>query len=100
MALAGIVFKCFAVGRFEVASALAYLFQGWVVVFAVRPLIHAIGWYGMLWLGAGGVAYTLGIVFFALDGRRYFHALWHVFVLVGSFAHYFAILYYVLPPRA
>ena len=99
LALAGVVFKCFAVDRFAVASALVYLFQGWFVVFAARPLLHAIGWHGMMWLGAGGLAYTLGIVFFALDRLRYFHAVWHVFVLAGSVAHYFAILYYVLPPR-
>jgi hemolysin III len=99
LALAGVVFKCFAVDRFAVASALVYLFQGWFIVFAARPLLRAIGWHGMLWLGAGGVAYTLGIVFFALDRRRYFHATWHIFVLAGSVAHYFAILFYVVPTR-
>jgi hemolysin III len=99
LAVAGVIFKCFAVDRFAVASALVYLFQGWFVVFAVRPLLHAIGWHGMMWLGAGGLAYTLGVIFFAFDRLRYFHAVWHVFVLAGSVAHYFAILYYVLPPR-
>jgi hemolysin III len=99
LAVAGVVFKSFAVDRFEVASALVYLFQGWFVVFAARPLLHAIGWHGIAWLGAGGLAYTLGIVFFAFDRLRYFHAAWHVFVLAGSIAHYVAILFYVLPPR-
>jgi len=99
LAIAGVIFKSFAVGRFEVASALVYLFQGWFVVFAVSPLYHAIGWHGMFWLGMGGLAYTFGIVFFALDRLRYFHALWHVFVLAGSVAHYIAILFYVLPQR-
>jgi hemolysin III len=99
LAVAGVVFKCFAVDRFQVASALVYLFQGWFVVFAARPLIHAIGWHGIAWMGAGGLAYTLGIVFFALDRLRYFHATWHLFVLAGSVAHYFAILFYVIPPR-
>jgi hemolysin III len=99
LALAGVVFKCFAVDRFALASALVYLFQGWFVVFAARPLLQAIGWHGMMWLGAGGLAYTLGIVFFALDRLRYFHALWHLFVLAGSVAHYFAILFYVVQLR-
>jgi hemolysin III len=99
LAVAGVIFKCFAVDRFEVASALVYLFQGWFVVVAAVPLIHAIGWRGLSWLGAGGVAYTLGIVFFALDRLRYFHAAWHLFVLAGSVAHYFAILFYVVPAR-
>ena len=100
LALAGVIFKSLAVGRFAVASALVYLFQGWFVVFAAKPLVHAITWHGTLWLAAGGVAYTLGIVFFAMDRRRYFHAAWHLFVLAGSAAHYFAILFYVVPPRA
>ena len=100
LAIAGVVFKSFAVARFAVASAAVYLFQGWFIVIAARPLLHAIGWHGMIWLGAGGLAYMLGIVFFALDRLRYFHAAWHVFVLAGSVAHYFAILFYVVPPRS
>ena len=99
LAIAGVIVKSFAVGRFPVASALVYLFQGWFAVFAINPLFHAIGWYGMFWLGMGGLAYTFGIIFFALDRLRYFHALWHVFVLAGSVAHYIAILFYVLPSR-
>ena len=99
LAVAGVIFKCFAVDRFEVASALVYLAQGWVAVVAVVPLVHTIGWHGLMWMGAGGIAYTLGIVFFAFDRLRYFHALWHLFVLAGSVAHYFAILFYVVPAR-
>jgi hemolysin III len=98
-AVAGVIFKSVAVERFAVASALIYLLQGWVIVFAAHPLLHAIGWHGLAWLIAGGLAYTLGIVFFAFDRLRYFHAVWHVFVLAGSAAHYFAVLLYVIPPR-
>jgi hemolysin III len=97
LAIAGVIFKSFAVGRFAVASALVYLFQGWFGVFATRYLALAIGWHGVLLLAAGGLAYTLGIVFFALDRLRYFHAAWHLFVLAGSLAHYFAILFYIVP---
>ena len=99
LAVAGVVFKSVALGRFVVASVLVYLFQGWFIVFAALPLFRAIGWHGMMWLAAGGLAYTLGIAFFALDRLRYFHATWHLFVLVGSVAHYFAILFYVVPQR-
>ena len=103
LAIAGVLSKSLAMehfkkGRLAVLSAVVYLLQGWFIVFAVRPLVHAMGWHGVAWLGAGGLAYTLGIVFFALDSRRYFHAAWHIFVLAGSIAHYFAILFYVLPP--
>ena len=104
LALAGVLSKSIAMDRFKqgrlaVLSAFVYLLQGWFIVFAVKPLANAIGWHGIAWMGAGGLAYTLGIVFFALDSRRYFHAAWHIFVLAGSIAHYFAILFYVLPPR-
>jgi hemolysin III len=104
LAAAGVVSKSVAMesftrGRLAVLSALVYLLQGWLIAFAVRPLYHAIGLHGMVWLGAGGLFYTLGIVFFALDRVRYFHAAWHLFVLAGSIAHYFAILFYVVPRR-
>ncbi len=99
LAVAGVVFKSLAIGRFPAASALVYLFQGWLAVFVVRSLLHAIGWHGILWLFAGGLAYTLGIIFFALDRLPYFHAAWHIFVLAGSIAHYFAVYYYVVPTR-
>jgi hemolysin III len=102
LATAGIVSKSVALerfrhGRLAVLSALVYLLQGWLIIFAARPLVDAIGWHGAAWLAAGGVAYTLGIVFFALDRVRFFHAAWHIFVLTGSIAHYFAILLYVVP---
>ena len=97
LAIAGVIFKSFAVDRFAVASALVYLMQGWIVIFAARPLIHAISSHGLLWLGAGGLAYTIGVLFFAFDRIPYFHAAWHIFVLGGSIAHYFAILFYIVP---
>jgi hemolysin III len=104
LAIAGIVSKSVAMERFKtgplaVLSAAVYLLQGWVIVFAVLPLAHAMDWHGLAWLGAGGLAYTLGIVFFALDRLRFFHAAWHIFVLAGSIAHYVAIYFYVVPPR-
>ena len=99
LAIAGVVFKSVALGRFPAASATVYLLMGWCIVVAIRPLLRAVTWHGMLWIGAGGLAYTLGIVFFANDRLRFFHALWHVFVLAGSVAHYFAVLLYVVPPR-
>jgi hemolysin III len=99
LAVAGVVFKSLLIERFAVVSAVVYLLQGWVIVFAIWPLYRAIGGHGLAWLVAGGVFYSLGIVFFALDRVRYFHAVWHLFVLAGSVAHYFAILFYVVPPR-
>jgi hemolysin III len=97
LAIAGVIFKSFAVDRFPVTSALIYLFQGWFVVFAARPLFQAVPVHGLLLLAAGGLAYTLGILFFAFDRIPYFHAAWHIFVLAGSATHYFAILFFVIP---
>ena len=100
LAVGGIVFKSFALGRFAAMSAIVYIAMGWLVVFAMRPLIAAVGWHCVAWLAAGGVLYTAGIVFFALDRVRFFHALWHLFVLGGSISHYFAVLLYVVPRAA
>ncbi len=105
LAVAGVLAKSVAMeqftrGRLALLSAAVYLLQGWLVIFVARSLIHAIGWHAACWLAAGGLAYTLGVVFFAFDRIRYFHAAWHLFVLAGSAAHYFAILFYVVPPRA
>jgi hemolysin III len=102
LAVAGVVAKSVAMDHFKggflaFASTAIYLIQGWLVIFVGRSLLNAIGWHAMLWLAAGGLAYTLGVVFFALDRIRYFHAAWHIFVLAGSIAHYCAILFYVVP---
>ncbi len=80
LTIAGVIFKSLAIGRFAVASATIYLCMGWLVIFAMRPLLHAISWHGLIWLGAGGFAYTAGILFFAFDRLCYFHALWHLCV--------------------
>lgn len=99
LAVFGIVFKSFAIDRFEIASVIVYLAMGWLVVFMMRPLLHAIAWRGIYWIALGGLFYTAGIVFYALDRLSYFHASWHVFVLAGSTCHYFAVLFYVAQPR-
>lgn len=100
LAIAGVVFKSLATGKFAIASATIYLLMGWFIVLAARPLLHAISWHGMMWIAAGGLAYTAGIAFFAFDRVHYFHALWHLFVLAGSVAHYCAVLFYVVPRRS
>ncbi len=99
LAVLGITFKSVAVDRFEIASVVVYLGMGWLIVFAMRPLLHALTWHGILWIGLGGFFYTAGIAFYALDRLSYFHAFWHLFVLAGSTCHYFAVLFYVAQPR-
>ena len=98
LAIPGILFKSFAIGRFAVASVVVYVGMGWLGVFVMRPLLHALTWHGIFWIVLGGLLYTVGIVFFAFDRLSYFHALWHLFVLAGSTCHYFAVLFYVAQP--
>ncbi|OOG38559.1 MULTISPECIES: hemolysin III family protein [unclassified Rhodanobacter] len=95
LALAGLVFKAMVGPRFPRVSTLMYVAMGWVVMIAIRPLWLHMSANGLLWLGAGGLAYTLGVVFFVLDGRiRYSHFIWHLFVLAGTTCHFFAVLLY------
>jgi hemolysin III len=99
MAIGGIVFKSLAMGKLPAVSVMMYFVMGYLVVGALPRLAAAVGWHGLMWLLGGGVLYTVGIVFFALDRVRYFHALWHVFVLAGSTLHFIAVLLYVVPAR-
>jgi hemolysin III len=98
LALAGIVFKVLATGKLRVVSVLAYIALGWCIVVALEPLRATVPLRGLVLLVAGGLAYTLGTVFFGLKRMRYHHAVWHAFVLGGSVLHFFAILVSVIPP--
>lgn len=81
----------------RVLSLIIYAVMGWIVLVAVKPLIAALGMTGFKWLAAGGVLYTVGILFFAYDSRfRHWHGIWHLFVMAGSLLHFVAILFYVL----
>lgn len=82
-------------------SVTLYFLMGWLVVIAFRPLHNALPPAGLAWLLAGGVAYTGGIVFFARSSKTpHAHGIWHIFVLIGSVAHYFAVLFYIVPATA
>ena len=98
MAVAGIVFKVFATGRFAVMSTVAYVGMGWLGVVALKPLIEALSPSALGWLLAGGLSYTAGTLFYHRK-IPYSHALWHVFVLLGSVCHFIAIALYVLVPN-
>ncbi len=97
LALAGVILKVFFIGRFNVLSTLMYVGMGWMVVFDIKALIDTLPSWGLFWLFAGGVSYTLGAVLYAVDRIKYNHAIFHVFVLGGSFSHFIAIYYFVLP---
>lgn len=95
LATLGVALKAFARLSHPVISTALYLLMGWLILIAVQPLYVGMGTAGFLWLVAGGLAYTLGVVFFATDSRlRYGHFVWHLFVLAGTTCHYFAVLWY------
>lgn len=96
LALIGIMQEAWLSNRTRVVSLILYVLMGWVAVVAVVPLATRLSWAGFAWLAAGGVAYTVGIVFYLYDGKfRHWHGIWHLFVLAGSVLHYFTILLYV-----
>jgi hemolysin III len=93
-AVAGVVFKSVRGFRHPRLSTTVYLLMGWLAVIAIKPMLANMSFAGLMWLLAGGLSYTGGIVFFALDHKRYAHAVWHLFVLGGSTCHCVAVLLY------
>ena len=97
MAISGIVLKLFFTGRFNVISTLMYVFMGWMIVFAITPLIDSLSTQGLFWLFAGGVAYTTGAILYSIKKIKFNHAIFHMFVLLGSACHFISVYFYVLP---
>lgn len=85
--------------RLPKLSTAVYVLMGWLILVAIKPLATALPREGLVWLVAGGVAYTAGVVFYAWKRLRFQHAFWHVFVLAGSICHFFAVLWYATPGR-
>jgi hemolysin III len=98
LAVGGIVFKALVGFRFPKTSAAFYLGMGWLAVIAIGPLTTHVAASGIYWLVAGGVSYSLGVIFFAWERQRYAHLIWHLFVLGGSVCHFFAVLLYAAAP--
>lgn len=88
MAVAGILWKIFFLGRFEVLSTIMYIAMGWMGVLAFRQLLVNVPPLGVTMLFAGGIIYTAGVIFYAWEKLPYNHAIWHVFVLGGSICHF------------
>ena len=94
---AGAIFQLFFGARYRLTSTIAYLFAGWLIVVALKPLIANVPPGGLWLLLAGGLCYTVGVVFFLWQRLRYHHAVWHTFVLGGSTCHFLAVLLFLLP---
>ena len=96
LALFGIVQEIWLAKGARIVSLVIYILMGWLALIAIVPLITALTWDGFAWLAAGGLLYTIGIIFYATDHKlRHGHGVWHLFVLSGSACHYFAVLFYV-----
>ena len=97
LAVIGIAMKIIWGHRWQWFSLAMYLGMGWLCLLAAKPLMAVIPT-GALWLlAAGGLAYTVGTIFYTLDDIRFFHAVWHVFVMAGSILHFLAVVFYVVP---
>jgi hemolysin III len=94
-AVVGIVFNAISVERFKKLSMILYIASGWAAVFAMVPIIRNLPLNGLWLMLLGGVFYTGGIVFYKMKQIKYFHGIWHLFVLAGSVSHFFSILFYV-----
>ncbi|MDO8990733.1 MAG: hemolysin III family protein [Sideroxyarcus sp.] len=95
LALTGVALKVLRRMTHPVISTILYLLMGWLIIVAINPLYERLPAAGLFWLVAGGLAYTLGTIFFVADSRlRYGHFIWHWFVLAGTTCHYFAVYWY------
>jgi hemolysin III len=97
LAVLGIVLEAVAKQRVRVLSVILYLGLGWLIAIAVKPLMQSVEPGGLALLVAGGLAYSVGVVFYGWKRLPYHHAVWHVFVMAGSLFHFFAVLFYVIP---
>jgi len=97
LAIVGIVLKAIFIGRFRRASLVVYLLMGWMIVIAAREVWLRVPHRALIYIAIGGGFYTLGTIFFGWKRLPFNHAIWHLFVLAGSAAHYFGILFYLTP---
>lgn len=97
LAIAGILLRIFLRGRLHSLVVALYIAMGWVIVIAVQPMLERVATGGLLLLAGGGLAYTVGVLFYKWHSLRYHHAIWHGFVLLGSGLHFFAVLFHVIP---
>lgn len=94
LAFVGVLFKVFARFRFPYVSTAMYIGMGWLAVFIIRPLAMHLPLSGLIWLVAGGLAYTAGVLFYHREKMRFSHFIWHLFVLAGTACHFVAVLCY------
>jgi hemolysin III len=97
LAISGIVAQSCLLRQKNWLNVVLYVAMGWIAVIGIKPLFESVSLGGIILLFAGGLAYTLGCIFYVWRRLRYHHAVWHLFVLAGSVLHFFAVLFYVIP---
>ena len=97
LALTGIILKLFFTGKYKLISTLMYILMGWIIIFVIKPVMNNLSLEGLLWLVAGGLAYTIGAILYSIKNIKFNHAIFHVFVLIGSVCHFVSVFFYVLP---
>ncbi|MEK7818906.1 MAG: hemolysin III family protein [Bacteroidota bacterium] len=95
LAIAGIFVKIFFYKKVKLFSTIIYIAMGWLIVFAVKPMIDTIPVDGLMLILSGGIIFTTGTYIYSQNKIPYNHAIWHLFVMCGSICHYFAIYYFV-----
>src|SRR6056300_1083301 len=96
LAVVGTIKKIFFTGKYGFISLFLYLLMGWMIIFYFRSIINLIDFRALVLIAIGGLSYTFGVIFYARDKKKYFHAIWHLFVLGGSLFHYLAVLLYII----
>ncbi len=96
----GIVLNSIDLEKFSKISVVCYIAMGWVIIIAVKPLMSSMPFISFALLVAGGIFYTIGVIFYAIKKVKYFHSVWHIFTVIGSALHYFSVFTAIALPNA
>lgn len=92
IAILGIIFKVIFIEKFKILSTIMYLAMGWIIIFAIKPLVEILPTKGLIFLVAGGITYSIGAIFYSIKKLKFNHSIWHLFVIGGSVFHFFTML--------
>ena len=92
----GLILKLFFTGKFDRLSTTLYLAMGWLAVIPIYELTAVLDFNAIILLITGGIAYSVGVIFYALERIPYNHFIWHLFVLIGASCHFFMVYLYVI----
>jgi len=95
VAILGIVFKLFYIGKYDKLSTIMYVLMGWMALIGIKPLLENLSIQGLVWLALGGIFYTIGAYLYSREELAYNHAIFHIFVLLGSISHFVSIFFYI-----